>query len=262
VQQHHGHRGDDLVVHADFAPRQHGLQVFQKIMAIDIQSKMSGIQTKIESKIPAFLQFGTTSKIQTIVMDNTCDPKAKGGKKKCLADVPDMDEFADATDSDDYEENLDPLFGLDLDKMTEGPGLLMLLARGAIYLHRINLAIFYYFPRRIAMAMLGMLQPLLHTPPIMAIVAVTVRQLIGKIVLGAKLPSKVTDEKKKSDIMSMIKNMVKSFILSSFPTMVSMYDMWVHLRADMYIVLCGLFVGVVWNHFVMSENSRDVKDEL
>jgi hypothetical protein len=146
------------------------------------------------------------------------------------------------------------LFGLDLDKITNGPGLLLFLSRGAIFLHRINLSIFYYFPRRMFGNIVSLVKGLVDTPPIMALSALTVRQLIGKVILGAKLPVKgVKDEKKKSsDVMSMVMNMVKTFILGSFPTLVSMYDAWTHLRADMYIVLCGLFVGVVWHHFVPS----------
>jgi hypothetical protein len=235
MQQHHDY-GDDLIVHADFAPRQHGLQIVQKMKVPSFITKMMEKKAVVEKRI----------------LDG-----------EVQEDVPFIDEFADDDDKiDDTPDNLDPLFGIDLDKITAGPGALLFLARGAIFLHRLNLKIFYYLPRKIFGTIYGTIQQLVNTPPIMALTAITVRQLIGKVILGAKLPVKVKDEKKKTDVMSMVMNMVKTFILGAFPTLVSIYDGWTHLRADIYVVLCGLFVGVVWHHYVSPSDSSlfDVPD--
>jgi hypothetical protein len=236
MQQHHDY-GDDLIVHADFAPRQHGLQIVQKM------------------KVPSFITKMMEKKavVEKMIVDG----------KESQEDVPVIDEFADNDKIDDTPDNLDPLFGIDLDKITAGPGVLLFLARGAIFLHRLNLKMFYYLPRKIFGTMYGTVQQLVNTPPIMALTAITVRQLIGKVILGAKLPVKVKDEKTKTDVMSMVMNMVKTFILGAFPTLVSIYDGWTHLRADIYVVLCGLFVGVVWHHYVSPSDSSlfmDVPD--
>jgi hypothetical protein len=227
MQQHHDY-GDDLVVHADFAPRQHGLLIGQKM------------------KVPSFI---TKMLEKKAVVEKTI---VDGDEQE---DVPVIDEFGDDDKVDDTPDNLDPLFGIDLDKITAGPGALLFLARGAIFLHRLNLKVFYYFPRRTFGTIYGTIQQLVNTPPIMALTAITVRQLIGKVILGAKLPVKGKDEKKKTDVMSMGMNMVKTFILGAFPTLVSIYDGWTHLRADIYVVLCGLFVGVVWHHYVSPSDS-------
>jgi hypothetical protein len=228
MQQHHDY-GDDLIVHADYAPRQHGLQIVQKM------------------KVPSFI---------TKMMYGSKTVVEKAIEQDSQEDVPVIDEFADDDDKvDDTPDNLDPLFGIDLDKITAGPGALMFLARGAIFLHRLNLKVFYHFPRKMFGAIYGTIQQLVNTPPIMALTAITVRQLIGKVILGAKLPDKLKDEKKKTDVMSMVMNMVKTFVLGAFPTLVSIYDGWTHLRADIYVVLCGLFVGVVWHHYVSPSDS-------
>ena len=160
------------------------------------------------------------------------------------------DEFGDTTKEKEEspKENIDPLFGLDLDKVTEGPGLLMFMGRLAVKAHRVNLAIFYYFPQRIIFFLYETFLQLLSLPPILCIIALTLRQVVGKTLLGAKLPDKPVDKSQHKDVMTMIKNFVTGFILKSFPTAASLYDGWVHLRADMYVVVCGLMVGLAWSH--------------
>ena len=162
------------------------------------------------------------------------------------------DEFADVGveggDSDSDASNLDPLFRVDLDKLMQGPGLTLWLGRGAVRVHRLNLAIFWYGPRGFFLGFADWLFSLTTSPPVLCLVAIIIRQLVGKVVLGAHLPAKVEDETQHKDVMSMIKQFVSNFILKSFPTMTSLYDVWTHVRADMYVLLCGVFVGMAYSH--------------
>jgi hypothetical protein len=242
IQQHHDF-GEDIVIHNVYGPQQHGFKVVGAF-----HSKIEFVSNKISSfKMP---KFG-----KTIEVDSEGE------------DVPVIDdEFAQGK-IEEEEENLDPLFGIDLDKITEGPGLVNMMARPAIFMHRVNLKIFYYLPLMIVGRMKSMGMPLLNTPPIMCLAALTVRQLIGKTILGEKLPPKVTNEKKRTDIMSTAKTVITAFAISTFPILTNIYDAWTHLRSDMYVVLCGLFVGVIWNHFVTEQASLDqpvagISDEL
>jgi len=207
-------RSEMATVQSDFAPRQYGLQVLR----------------------------GRSSTPKAPVLDTETPEDWQANTVE--------DEFGDVDDllDDEKEENMDPLFRVDLDKMTEGPGLFMFLARGAVAGHRLNLAIFYYFPQRVYHGILTTFAQLAITPPILCLVALTIRQLVAKVILGAKLPDKVVDETQHKDVMTMIKQFVSGFILKAFPTGVSLYDAFVHLRADMYVVLFGLLVGLAFNH--------------
>lgn len=162
------------------------------------------------------------------------------------------DEFADlhATNNEGEKKhsNLDPLFQLDLEKLTEGTGLYFFVARGAVRMHQLNLAIFYYGPRSFFQALAAFFLSLSRSPPILCLAAIVLRQFVGKFILGAKLPAKIEDETQHKDVMSMVKNFVVNFVLAAFPTAATLYDVWTHLRADMYVLLCGLFVGLAWSH--------------
>jgi hypothetical protein len=106
-----------------------------------------------------------------------------------------------------------------------GDGLYFTLARFAVRVHRWNLAIFYYGPRSFFVSLSSFVWSFKQTPPVLFLMAIIIRQIIGKVVLGAKLPDKIVDE-----------------------TAASFYGVWTHLRSDMYVVLCGLLVGLAWSH--------------
>jgi len=144
-----------------------------------------------------------------------------------------------------YEPNIDPLFKLDLDLYTQGGSFFMVIARCAVSLHRINLQIFYYTPLSIFNAIFRIPAKLMQTPPVLCLVALGIRQFAS--VLGAALPEEPPESNKK-DILGMIKNGVVNYVASSFPTFVTLYNVLVHLRSDLFIILCGLFVGLAWNH--------------
>jgi len=162
------------------------------------------------------------------------------------------DEFADFA-RERKTKNIDPLFGVDLDEYTAGPGLFMLAGRLAVRAHRINLALFYYFPVNTIRSMRDFVRQLIRMPPMLCLLALVIRQVVGKVLLGAKLPDKSEDDTEPGagagkDVMAMIKSFLMSFTARAFPTMVGLYDAFVHLRADMYVVVCGFLVGLAWNH--------------
>jgi len=181
---------------------------------------------------------GWSSKKETPKSFETSDPLAydAGAEEEFDAD----DDGTKKTDG----ENIDPLFQVDLDALTAGPGLFMMMGRFAVACHRLNLSVFYYWP----LSMFAKMASLLQSPPMLCIIALAIRQAIGKTILGADLPAAVEDESQHKDVMSMVKSFVKNFILRAFPTAANLYDAWVHLRADMYVILCGLFVGIAWHH--------------
>jgi hypothetical protein len=157
------------------------------------------------------------------------------------------DEFGgDDDDDEEYVPNIDPLFQLDLDSFTKGNSIFMIAARFAIGLHRLNLYFFYYLPIGIFNALMRIPAKLIQTPPLLFAFCLFVRQF-AKRILGAALPD-VPSGNKKEDLLAMAKTWVMNYLSSSFPTVVEFYDAFTHLRADMFILLCGFFVGLVWNH--------------
>ena len=164
------------------------------------------------------------------------------------------DEFAEIDDEDlDGEDNLDPLFGVDLDKLTNGPGVMLFLARYAVKLHRVLLYFFYYFPMRIYRAVASRVISMLDEPPLLCVAAILIRQFVGKTVLGARIPKQGeggddADGENTQDVIGTVKKVVMTFITGAFPTVVTLVEGWWSLRSDMYVVLFGLFVGWAWHH--------------
>ena len=161
-----------------------------------------------------------------------------------------QDEFDTTFGPDDpeYTPNIDPLFRVDLDAHTRGPGFFMQLARGAVKIHRFFLFILWETP----MQMFALPMQFFQHPPVMCLVAIAIRQIVAKILLGAKLPDiageDVRDKKGEvSDVLDMARNFVSNTMSTMFPTAVILYEGFKHLRADMYIVLCGVFVGLAYS---------------
>jgi hypothetical protein len=184
---------------------------------------------------------------------------AKNNALKSLDDLKEPlliveDEFAKLPLDDAHIPNIDPLFGLDLDQITRGDSILNYFARAAIFVHRSILQVVYYMPRNIVSRFATGVTNLLTIPPLLALVALLIRQLVGKVILGAHLPSlKPPDESEGKDVLSMVKNFVKGFALRAFPKVFTIYDAWSHLRTDMYVVLCGLIVGLALQYHLMQQ---------
>jgi hypothetical protein len=224
------HDDSPVTVHETLAPQQEGLRL------LDHVSTMA--TTTLSSLAP------TPSTIQKDVVDSSSPPspyRSKGGED---------DEFKKIEDEQTETENLDPLFGVDLDALTAGPGLLMMMGRFAVSVHRMILAIVYYLPIRIWNTVLS----LVVQPPVLCLATLAIRQFSN--LLGGKLPELNTEEGKTStqhqDVMTSISNMVTGFLGKAFPTATKLYEAWTHLRSDMYVVMCGLFTGLVWHHYLAS----------
>ena len=150
--------------------------------------------------------------------------------------------------------NIDPLFQVDLDALTAGDGLYFTLGRFAVRIHRLILTVLFYTPKSILQSIVSFLWSFVQTPPILFIMAIMIRHGLGRMVLGAKLPSAVVDETQHKDILSTVKTFVTKFLLSSFPTVTVFYDVWTYIRSDMYVMLCGLFVGIALSHHHQAGN--------
>ena len=93
----------------------------------------------------------------------------------------------------------------------------------------------------------------MQSPPGLFFAALILRQVVGKGV-GAGIPNVSEEEGGDSakqnniEVISMAKNFVKNFFATSFPTLVTLYDVYTHVRTDMYVVLCGVFFGLAWTH--------------
>ena len=153
-------------------------------------------------------------------------------------------------DGEEKLANIDPLFGVDLDELTKGPGVLTQLARGAVGAHRSILYLVYYLPWSVLQSLARIPRALLRSPPALCLVALLVRHGVGKTILGAGLPSIPSANEKGIDVLAMAKNFVFGFLSNNFPTAVTIYDAFTHLRSDMYVVLCGVFAGLVYVHMM------------
>lgn len=176
------------------------------------------------------------------------------------------DEFSPEEGDDDaeYIPNIDPLFQVDLDVLTAGEGVLMFLARGAVAAHRLLLRLVYYLPLSILSSLLVLPQKLVENPPILALTSLALRQG-SKWVMGAQLPDASSGKEKSKDVLDMIKSTVLGFVMNSFPTVVTLYSTFNMLRSDMYVILCGVLVGLVLMHHPDDEHvAKDVGggDEL
>lgn len=175
-------------------------------------------------------------------------------------DVQNDGDFANEFDKTDEDElpvaNIDPIFKIDLDEITSGPGFLNVLARVAVSAHRLLLRIFYFTPKNIIVSLLSLPQALMENPPMLCLLALILRQGVGKRLLSAGIPGSDSEEKESGvDVVAMIKQGVTSWLLSAFPNAVGIYDAFSHLRSDMYIIICGVFFGLAWSHSAIALKS-------
>ena len=227
------HADDSIIVVHDFAPKQ-----------FDIQNVNPWSPKKFSKSLL-----------------ETDDDDAKDAYARGLSEE---DEFggaaaAAAAEDDEYVPNIDPLFRVDLDELTRGPGILPQLARGAVRIHRMII----FVPLQV----LAIPRLLLRYPPVMCLAALTIRQVIAKLVLGAKLPDSIEEDvrnaKEMTDVLSMIKNGIKNTVMSTFPTAVSMFEAFQHLRSDMYVILCGVFVGLLYSCWMIEHpQSTGLEEDL
>lgn len=157
------------------------------------------------------------------------------------------------------EGNLDPIFGVDFDKLTTGDGFFFTAARFAVWVHRTLTYFFYLLPLSVLYSILSVPKKLIGNPPVFFLCAVIIRY-IGKHVLGGNVPNldemieaevkADKDENEKPDIastdfVSMGKNFISNFLKGNFPKLVMVFTIMKDARSDMFIILCGFFVGLI-----------------
>mmetsp|Transcript_1655 Transcript_1655/g.3023 ORF Transcript_1655/g.3023 Transcript_1655/m.3023 type:complete len:515 (+) Transcript_1655:118-1662(+) len=186
---------------------------------------------------------------------------------KIVDEYEEEDEFASgkgkplgaSTEGNNVKENVDPIFGVDFDKLTAGSGFFFTAARLAVSIHRTLTYIFYLWPLSVIHSILSVPRKLVGNPPVFFLCAVIIRYL-GKHVLGGNIPNldemieaevkadKVENEKPdlaSTDFVSMGKNFISNFLKGNFPKLVMVYTIFKDARSDMFIVLCGFFVGLI-----------------
>jgi len=181
------------------------------------------------------------------------------------------DEFGDNAAStkpkgvggDDEEKvpNIDPLFRVDLDELVAGSGLLNMAGRVAIKFHRFLMYLILVLPVSILNSILALPRALMSNPPILFILTIVIR-FLGRDLLGAKLPDLnaaagggVQEDGK--DLFSSVKNMLMSFLSSSFPNAAKCIEVMADAREDMFVILFGLFVGLVLPIHLGKEAGKD-----
>ena len=217
-----------LLVHSEFAPRQ----------------PMGGLHRLLSTVVGPV--------VQSIPIRNVPVDAAAVSSQPQQPDHDDAeDEFSSSTVPTVQKmqsNNIDPLFQVDLDALTTGDGLYFTLGRFAVRVHRFILSIVLDLPKSILQSVLSFVWSFVQTPPVFFLMAVLIRHGLGKVVLGAKLPAAVVDDAAHKDILSTVQTFATKFVLSSFPTLKIVYDVWTHIRSDMYVILCGLFVGWAVSH--------------
>jgi hypothetical protein len=221
----------DVMIHRQLAPIEHGVGLLNRITAFSSEPVV-----KAPSKL----------------LDTDSDEWSETTQE----------EFASpGEEEEEHIPNIDPLFQIDLDLVTKGDGILKMLARGAVNIHRLILHVFYFLPMSLLRTMIAIPQQLAATPPVLCMVSLVVRQA-ARLVFGANLPDPASSKKDTKDVFGIMRQSVMTFLSNSFPTAVSLYDIWTHLRSDMYVILCGVFVGLAYTHHIGSDESYGISDEL
>lgn len=171
--------------------------------------------------------------------------------------------------------NIDPIFGVDFDALTTGTGFFYTCARFAVSVHRTLYHFFYTVPMSILQSILSIPKKMFTHPPIMFLCAILIR-FLGKHVLGGNIPDVkemveadenmdkahaastgtgaaaadnkmggAVDKLASTNFMAMGGNYVKNYMKDSFPKATLAFTMFKDARADMLVVLCGFFVGLV-----------------
>mmetsp|Transcript_16071 Transcript_16071/g.23658 ORF Transcript_16071/g.23658 Transcript_16071/m.23658 type:complete len:340 (-) Transcript_16071:97-1116(-) len=111
---------------------------------------------------------------------------------------------------------IDPIFGVDLDKLVEGDDILRKLAKVAVKIHRSIIS----FPLAI-----------LKNPPVLLIVSIFLRKLI-------KIPKAVQNKQENS-------NMIMAYLIGFFPLLSSILNLYRRTRKDVGVMFVGLLLGLL-----------------
>eukprot|EP01082_Thalassiosira_pseudonana_P000784 g1568.t1 g1568 contig10:2352168-2354118(+) len=159
------------------------------------------------------------------------------------------------------QSNIDPLFQVDLDELSENAQLpfpISYMARLAIGFHRAWVYYLWTLPLSTFRSVLSLPKTLMsgwiRYPPVVLILSLLVR-LVNKVILGngkASLSNEEDGTSGKSkgnsfDILGKIQDTAKNYVGDKFPWAVLVFGTLRDVvKVDMYVVLCGLLVGLVY----------------
>lgn len=188
------------------------------------------------------------------------------------------EEFSEATpmgasSSSTKEPVIDPIFGVDLDEITSGDGILYAAARMAVSAHRMIVYLCFTLPLTIVSGFFSLPKRLFANPPIMFLCAIMIR-FLGKHILGGSIPDlaeiHINDGKKNdksnlmnTDFVSMGTNFVKNYVKTNFPKASLAFTMFKDAKSDMFVIFCGFFLGLIVPSNLLGHGvSSSVSEEL
>ncbi len=202
---------------------------------------------------------------------STSKEKESAVKAKLMSKDNEEDEFADGSrpkgvstsEFDDDEETysapvIDPIFQVDLDALLQNsqlPAPINFAAKFAIGFHRMWVRYLWTVPTSVLKSILYSPKTLVTSwmanPPVFLFISLLIR-LIGKVLMG-KTPSFSEEDDEKSqgksdnmDILGKLKDTAMNYAMSSFPkTILVLKTLKEVVTVDMYVILCGLLVGLV-----------------
>ena len=203
---------------------------------------------------------------------STSNEKERSGKEKLMSKSNEEDEFAESSrpkgvatsEFDDEEETysppvIDPIFQVDLDALLRNsllPAPINFAAKFAIGFHRMWVRYLWTVPTSVLKSILYSPKTLVTSwmanPPVFLFISLIIR-LIGKVLVG-KTPSFSEEEDENSqgkksdnlDILGKLKDTAMNYATSSFPkTILVLKTLKEVVTVDMYVILCGLLVGLV-----------------
>jgi len=262
--------GGTVVIHRNVALVENGIGILSLLKSSSQNSSLKPIV--IEETLLLNSETFSSAQAETNVVDKEFEEK-----------TPIKPAGVDVSSIITKQSKIDPLFRVDLDELTEGKsGLLFTAARVAISIHRFLLVIFWMYPYMIIRGILTKPLAILNPPlPIFFIYAVLIRfstkyflgigpepnlsELWDKAYKGgdskesSSSPSSSSggiilegaDRSKSSnfvvpDILSMGKNFFFNMIQTKFPKLTVAYGIYKDARSDMFVVLCGFFLGVAF----------------
>lgn len=171
---------------------------------------------------------------------------------------------------------IDPIFQVNLDQFTNGPGPVFAAAHVAVKIHRFflyliigiftwltqrmtcspNLFAYAFVLRRIS-KWVGIASPsekAIHSP-----LEEEITQCLAEA--GPSDPS--TQILGGKDPVAMVTNLVKGFVEGIVPSsLMSLWEVWMDSRQDIYIVACGLFCGMCFSLFSFERQLSDDRSNL
>ena len=116
-------------------------------------------------------------------------------------------------------------------------------------------------PLSIIKSIFALPSALMTNPPILFLMSVVIRYVVRDL-LGARLPDLNTvqggaAEDKGADLIGSAKNMATNFLSSSFPAAAKLLEVFSDAKQDMFVILCGFFIGMVLPIHLGKEAGKD-----